>query len=236
VSTTRYADAAADGDRAAMSRHLVEGLRLVAFLTVPSTVGLVILDRPIIRLIYEHGAFDGFDTRMTAAALEYFVIGLVAYSSVKVIAPAFYAMQLTRIAVAASIVAVAGNVAANAILHPHYGFRILALGTALSAILNVTVLYVMFHRRIAPIPHLALLRFLATIGVAAVAMGGAVWATSYGIFHAIGHRTLGAQLVGALVPVAVGALVYAGACALLRVEELSHFTGRIRRRVASRSR
>jgi putative peptidoglycan lipid II flippase len=231
VSTTRYADASADNDRDAMARHLVEGLRLVAFLTVPATVGLWILDVEIIRLIYEHGRFGALDTHATATALDYFVIGLVAYAAVKVIAPAFYAMRLTRIAVTASVVAVAGNVVWNILLHPHHGFRVLAFGTSVAAILNVTILYVMFHRRIAAIPHLAMVRYLLKIGCAAVVMGGAVWATGRGLDAALGHLSLGARLAAALVPVAVGAAVYALACAALKVEELSQLTGRIGRRV-----
>jgi len=62
VTTTRYADAAADGNRARMAEQLAEGLRLVAFLTVPATVGLVVLGEPIIQLIYQHGRFGSADT------------------------------------------------------------------------------------------------------------------------------------------------------------------------------
>jgi putative peptidoglycan lipid II flippase len=230
VSTTRYADAAADRDPAAMSRHVVEGLRLVAFLTVPATVGLLLLDREIIRLVYQHGAFTAWDTITTAAALRYFAIGLVAYAAVKVIAPAFYAAGLTRIAVTASVVAVAGNVTWNVLLHPHHGYRILALGTSIAALLNVTILYTMFHRRIAPVPHRALLAYLLRIGAAAAVMGVAVWLAARASERVFGHLTIGARLVGALGPVTVGALVYAAACAALRVEELGHLTGRLLRR------
>src|SRR5690606_23311780 len=76
VSTTRYPDAAADGDRTAMGAHLGEGLRLVLFLTVPATVGLLVLGEPIIRLIFERGRFGALDTQATTAALQFFVVGL----------------------------------------------------------------------------------------------------------------------------------------------------------------
>jgi len=231
VSTTRYADAASDGDRDAMARHLVEGLRLVAFLTIPATVGLVLLDREIIRMIYQRGRFTSWDTIASAAALRFFVIGLVAYAAVKVIAPAFYAMQLTRIAVTASVIAVAGNLIFNVLLYPHYDYRVLALGTALSALLNFAVLYTMFHRRIAKLPHLALARFVLRIAVAACVMGAAVYGAARGLEHVLGHRTLPARIAGAMIPVVFGAAVYAGACALLRVEELTQFTGRLGRRL-----
>jgi len=231
VSTTRYADAAADRDGAAMSHHLVEGLRMVAFLCVPATVGLVLLDRPIIRLIYEHGRFTGDDTVATAAALRYYVIGLVAYAAVKVIAPAFYAMRAARVAVIASMIAVAGNLISSVLLHPHYGYRVLAFGTALSAVLNCAVLYVMFHRTIAPVPHRGLIAFVTRIAAAALVMGATVWGCHAGLDHILGHRRLISRFAVALVPVVIGAAAYAVACAALRIDELDQMTGKLRRRL-----
>ncbi|HVK75810.1 MAG TPA: murein biosynthesis integral membrane protein MurJ [Kofleriaceae bacterium] len=231
VSTTRFAEAAAEGDRAAISRHLVEGLRLVAFLCVPATVGLLVLGEPIIRMIYERGRFFTHDTAATTAALDLYVTGLVAYAAVKVLAPAFYAVRLTRIAMLASVTAVAGNVIANAILHPIYGYRVLALGTALSALINCAILYVSFDRRIAPIPHGALARYLARVGVAVAIMGAATWGAFRAIDGVFGHARFPAQVVGVFGPIAVGGAVYALACLALRVEELDHLLGKLTRRL-----
>lgn len=230
VSTTRYADAAADGDRDALAAHLREGLRLVLFLTVPATVGLVLLGEPIIRLIFERGRFTALDTQATAAALQLYAVGLCAYAAVKVVAPAFYAMNLARIPVVASMSAVAGNLIINITLHPVYGYRILALGTAAAAILNFMVLYTMFHSRIRAIAHRDLLVYLARVGAAAGVMSAAVWATWWGIRGFVGVDGFGVRLLGALGPVAVGVAVYAAACRVLGIEELGHLLSRLRRR------
>ncbi|MCG8418162.1 MAG: murein biosynthesis integral membrane protein MurJ [Proteobacteria bacterium] len=235
VSTTRYADAAADGDRAAMAEHLGEGLRLVLFLTVPATVGLLLLGEPIVRLIYERGRFSSFDTMATAAALDLFVIGLCAYAGVKVIAPAFYAANMTRIAVYASVGAVAGNLALNITLHPHYGYRILALGTAVAALLNFAVLYVMFGRRISRIAHASLFFYLVRIGLAAALMGVVVWVSYRSIAGWMGTIGLLARLLGALGPVFIGAVAYAGFCYAMGIEELGQFADKISRRLRRRS-
>jgi putative peptidoglycan lipid II flippase len=231
VSTTRFAEAAAEGDRPLIARHLVEGLRLVMFLCVPATVGLLVLGEPIIRLIYERGLFHSWDTDATTQALDLYVAGLVAYAAVKVLAPAFYAVNLNRFAVAASLAAVVANLALNVVLHPHYGYRVLALGTSVAMLVNCAVLYVAFHRRIAPLPHLALLAYLVRIGIAAAIMGGATWGTWYGLDRVLGHHGFGVRAVEAMVPVVVGAAVYALACALLRVEELEQLSAKLRRRL-----
>ncbi len=96
-------------------------MRLVLFLTVPATVGLLVLGEPIIRLIFERGRSMHSDTHATAAALQLYVVGLVAHAAVKVVAPAFYAADLSRIAVYASLSAVAGNLAQ---LHPAPALRL----------------------------------------------------------------------------------------------------------------
>ena len=230
VSTTRYADAAADGDRAALSAHLREGLRLVLFLTVPATVGLLLLGEPIIRLIFERGRFHAQDTQATAVALELFATGLVAYAAVKVVAPAFYAMNMARVAVIASMSAVAGNLLINVTLHPIYGYRILALGTASAALLNVAVLYVMFHRRIHAVPHRDLAVYLMRVAAAGAVMGACVWGAWQGVRALVGIDGMGARLLGVLAPVTVGVAVYALACRALRIEELSQIVARLRRR------
>lgn len=232
VTTTRFADAAADGDRATMGTQLGESLRLVAFLTVPATVGLVVLAVPIIRLIFEHGRFTAYDTYATARALEFYAVGLVAYAGVKVVAPAFYAIDRARIPMIASVSAVAGNLILNITLHPYYGYRILALGTAIAAILNFTILFVAFRAWIAPVNDRALLAYLAKIGLAAGVMAAAVYGCHRGSVALLGTETLLARAADGLIPVGVGALVYAAVCHVLGVEELRALVRRLKRRAS----
>jgi putative peptidoglycan lipid II flippase len=229
VSTTRFADAAADGNRTRMAEQLGEGLRLVAFLTVPATVGLVVLADPIISLIYQHGRFGISDTRATVDALELYSLGLVAYAAVKVVAPSFYALGLSRIPMMASIGAVAGNLALNITLHPFFGYRVLALGTALAATLNFGILYGSFHRRISPVSHHALLGHLVRVSAAATIMGGAAWASHLGLTALLDPRNLASRFLLAMLPVVVGVAVYAACARALRIPELEHYLRRLRR-------
>ena len=230
VSTTRYADAAADGNRARMAVQLSEGLRLVAFLTVPATVGLVVLGEPIIQLIYQHGRFGSSDTRATVAALDLYSLGLVAYAAVKVLAPSFYAVGLSRLPMLASVGAVAGNLVINIFLHPIYGYKVLALGTAIAATLNFGILYVSFHRRVAPIANRALLGHFLRVSVAAGVMGAATWGCHAGLAAMMDPRNLIARFVLALAPVVIGVAVYAVGARALGIPELEHYLRRLARR------
>lgn len=230
VSTTRYADAATRHDDAALARHVTDGLRLVAFLCVPAAVGLVVDAEAVVRLIYQHGRFAPRDTAATALALDLYVVGLPAYAAVKVMAPACYAVDRTRLAVIASVTAVAVNLIVNATLHLRYGYRALALGTAGAAIVNAAILYVGIHRGVVRLPHRELARHLAKVTIAAGVMGAAAWAVRRGLDGLVGHDHLGARAVVALGPVVVGAAVYGAATVALRVDEARPVLDRLRRR------
>ncbi len=230
VTTTRFADSAADRDREGMASQLEESLKLVSFLTVPATVGLLLLGEPIVRLIFQHGAFHRHDTLATTRALELYATGLVAYAAVKVVAPAFYAIDRARIPLIASVSAVVGNLAINIIFHPYYGYAILALGTAVAAMLNFGILYVAFDRVVARVHHGRLLAYLLRIGVAAGFMAAVVWGSERGLTHMMGKRSLAARAAEGLGPVMLGAVAYAGACYVLHVEELRALARRLRRK------
>jgi len=231
VSTTRYADAAADSDTETLRDHFTGGLRLVLLLTVPATIGLVLLDLPIIRLIFEHGRFSDDDTFAVARALELYAIGLVAYSAVKVAAPAYYALDRARVPVLASVLAVGVNLTISVTLHDSYGYQILAFGIACAALVNFSVLYLWFHFRVAPMPHVALLGFASKVLLAGGGMGALVYtANRYLDDTVFGER--GGTLVDAtetFVPVLVGVVAYGVLAKLLRIREIDQYLLRLRR-------
>jgi putative peptidoglycan lipid II flippase len=232
VSTTRFADAAASKSPEALAAHFEEGLRLVFFLTVPATIGLVLLDLPIIRLLYEHGRFGERDTAMTARALELYAVGLVAYSGIKVAAPAFYAVDRSRVPVIASVSAVTINLIISTTMHERYGFQILAFGIACGALVNFSVLYLCFHLQIGRVKHRALLWQFFRVLLASGIMGVAVWGTHHIIdVRIFGDR--GATWIDVLevsIPIAVGVAVYAVSARALQIPELDAYLGRFRRR------
>src|SRR3981081_629832 len=104
---------AALGDMDAFRSALAHALRLVTLLTIPAAIGLIVLAQPIISVIYEHGRFTPEATRQTAGALQFYAIGLAAYSAVKVLAPAFYALDKRYLPMLVSIGSIALHFALN---------------------------------------------------------------------------------------------------------------------------
>ncbi len=110
---------AAKNDTREFSETLNHALCLVFFITLPATAGLVILGRPITQTLFERGAFDACSTQMTNQALFYYALGLWAYSGIRIVVSAFYALQDTKTPVKVAVAALIVNlVAALALMRP----------------------------------------------------------------------------------------------------------------------
>lgn len=242
VTTTNLARKAAEKDLAGLRAGLSQGLRHVALLTVPATVGLAVLSRPIIALLYEHGRFTPADTAHTALALVGYSLGLYAYSGVKVTAPAFYALGRAWVPLVGSASAVATNVAVNLAayvwLRPEgVGFLGVAVGTSLGAVVNVAVLRALLGKVLREVaaPAGGPTQF-AKVAVAALAMGAAVWGGVWAFDRFVtGEGGTLLQAVRVAGGIGVGVVVYAAACRLLRVGEMDEILAVVRRRRARRA-
>jgi putative peptidoglycan lipid II flippase len=148
---------AAVGDTAGVLGTLNFSLRLAIFITVPATIGLVLLREPIIRVLIERGQFGPGDTVATGQALLWYAMGLVGYSTARIAAQVFYALGVPGTAVKLGMLSVVANViAAVALMGPlaHGG---LALASAIGAYLNVGLLLLAARARFGRLGGRALL-------------------------------------------------------------------------------
>ena len=124
------------------------GVRLMLMLSVPASVGLMVLAVPIVELIFQHGAFGPSDTQKVATALLFYAPAIAGYSIVKIAGPSFYSLQDSRTPVIVSLITIASNLLLNLWLNSILGFRGLALGTAIAANINAGLLLILLGRRI----------------------------------------------------------------------------------------
>jgi len=219
TSLTHLARDAAANDFQALRQTLRRGIQLVLFLTIPSTVGLAVLGEPIIGLIFQHGRFSAHATVETARALSGFALGLAAYSAIKVVAPAFYALGKTRVPLFASLAAVACNVVWNLLTFRRFGHVGLAVGTSIAAITNLAVLIIAFQITVGHLVNRALIGAIARIVLAAALMAGAIWPTARWLAAHVPASTAG-RAVTVSVPILLGTAVYFTAARLMKVAEL----------------
>jgi putative peptidoglycan lipid II flippase len=224
---------AARNDRAAIRRTMADGLSLMMMLNVPATVGLIVLATPIIRVIFERRAFTPADTAATAAALQFYAIGLVGYSVVRIASPTFYALNESRTPVRISIISVLANAVLNITLVRLLGYRGLALGTSIAALLNGAALMFLLRRRLDGIEGRRVVLSFVKITTASIAMGAAAFFAESSLTLWFPGTTFLAQSVRLAIAIAVAIAVLAAAAHLMRIHEFREglwlVTSRLRR-------
>ena len=209
----------AQQDFAQIRRTLAGALGLMLFLNLPATVGLMVLARPIIAVIFEHGRFTAADTAATAAALQFYAIGLVGYSIVRIISPTFYALGRSRIPVLVSASSVVVNIALNVTLVRILGYKGLALGTSMTAIVNAMVQMWLLRREIHGIDGGRIAASFARVAVASAVMGVAAWACDAGLLVVVPGTSLPMQMIRLLITIGVSLLTLTAAAHVLRIPE-----------------
>jgi putative peptidoglycan lipid II flippase len=145
--------------------------RIVLFITVPATVGLIVLRREVIEVLFQHGDFDAASTELTAWALLFFAAGLSAFAMVKIIVPAFYALEDTRTPMRVALMAMFLNIALNFLFIRPLGNGGPPLATSLSAAFNSAALIVLFRKRYGSFGLRTILQSLAKFIAAAIVLG-----------------------------------------------------------------
>ena len=171
VALPRFARKAANMDMKALGQAMVSSLELALVLTIPASIGLWVLSEEIVKLIFQRGHFHHYDTIMTAQALRFYSIGLFAYSCVKIVVPAFYAINDTKWPVAASFAAVAMNIVMVFTMLPLLQHRAIALSTSITIISNFLILASIFYKRIGGFPCKTLIKDCSKIVIASMIMG-----------------------------------------------------------------
>ena len=224
---------AALGDMAGFRSALSHAIRLVTLLTIPAAIGLILLAQPIISVIYEHGRFTAGATRQTAGALQFYAIGLAAYSAVKVLAPAFYALDRRYLPMLVSIFSIVVNFVLNWLFmfKVGLGHRGLALSTSLVALTNFLLLYMMMRKYGGPLETGALFGLLAKLVIPIALLTGVCWLSLQTMFYPGAHLAEWQRIFGVLLVIAVAAGVFFGSAFLLRVDEVRDVVDVIRRKL-----
>ncbi|NLG27900.1 MAG: oligosaccharide flippase family protein, partial [Chloroflexi bacterium] len=228
VALPTLADLAARNDLDGLRHTLGEALRAVIALTVPAALGLILLGRPLLSLLYERGAFDLAAGDAVYVALRWYALGLVGHACLELAARAFFAQQDTVRPLIIAAVWSAVSIGLSVLLMGPMGHGGLALANSLAITGEVLTLLLVLRRRWGGIEGRQLLATLARVGAATAVMGVAVWGALAGA-EAAGLGTLLRVVSGAL----AGVLGYLAAALLLRLPEL-RWPLQVLRRIPSR--
>lgn len=223
----------ARGEHEALQKTLGQVLRAVLFLSLPATVGLIVLRLPVVRLLYERDAFTFEDSQATAWALLFYGLGLVFHSLLEIVTRAFYAMHDTKTPVIVGGGAMILNVVFSLALMRVIGrpgslvmgpFAGLALANTLATMLETVALLVLIRPRVGGLEGRTMVASLARAGAASAVMGLALWAL-LPIIDRVG------LLIGTLGAIALGGALFWGVAWVLGSDEARLFTGFVLRRL-----
>ncbi|WP_041357499.1 murein biosynthesis integral membrane protein MurJ [Nitrobacter hamburgensis] len=163
------------GDRLALVHAESRGIELAAALALPATFGLIVLSEPIVRVLFEHGAFTAADTQATALALGCLGLGLPAYVLIKALSPAFFARGNTMTPLLAALTGIAVAIVLALVFGRLFGIGGIAVAVAVGAWSNAASL----ARSVAATFGFSIdaeaRRRLPRIVLAALLMGGLLW-------------------------------------------------------------
>ena len=204
---------------------LSSSLNLVFLMTLPSACGLIVLGDPIIRLIYERGKFDADDTSMTAYALAGYSIGLTGYAAIKILSPAFYALDDAKTPMIIAIGSIFVNAAASFIFRdlfaPYgYGHVGVALATSSVALVNFFALALMMRKRIERLNGREIISAFIRIAIASAIMSVVCYFSYYFLHRHFGGKSFLYNLIECFVPIGLGGITFFVAAKLLKVSEI----------------
>jgi len=229
VTLPAIARSAATTDLSAFRSKIQEGLQLTFFFSLPAAVACAVLAPLIIQVIYQRGAFTAHDTTQTAYVLQAFCIGLAGYAGIKVLAPAFYALDLPSIPLRVSLLGIALNLGLNLLFIKIFnlGLASLPLSTSLVALINFSQLAWSLRNRLSGLGDSSLIPNLLKVTIASALMGTLL----AGLLILVPHPS-NSWLTGMLLAflISFGGLSYLGLSHLLKIPELQNLLNILQRK------
>ena len=224
----------ASGKLEELRASLAGTLRGVLLLSLPASVGLVLLRRPIVALLFQRGEFGPEDSQLVAWALLWFGLGLVGHSVVEIVSRAFYALHDTKTPVFASLGAMGLNVilsltlpgifAARGLM-PHGG---LALANSLATTIEMFVLLGLLHGRLNGMHAKKILNAFSLAFIGSVLMSAGIWAWMRIVIQADFWLSAGGGIL-------LGGIIFGLFCWMVQLPEFMELLGYIRKRMSNKN-
>ena len=216
---------AAEKNMRGLKTSVSEAISIINLLVIPATIGAMLFSKEIIGLLFGRGSFTPEAIEITANALFYYSIGMLAFGLKNVLSNAFYAMQDTKTPMINATIAVVLNIILNLILSRYLGIGGFALATSISAMVSTILMFITLRKKIGGFGLKEITGSFIKISLASLVMG-LIALTSFNFFG----RILSGNLA-LILAIAVGALVYSVLIYVLRVPEVERTLEVVKKKV-----
>lgn len=204
-----------------MKKIMGYGINLILVITVPASVGLIVLATPIVEIAFQRGAFDSTATLMTSQALVFYSVGLIAAALNIFITRVYYSIQDTKTPVVYGIVAVGLNIVLNIILVRYMKHSGLALATSISTTVSVLLLIYSLKQKIGSLGTKEYITTFIKSGLASIIMGICVYIIYNQMYKLLGVSSIN-NLISLSLAVGIGVLIYVASSYMFGVESIKN--------------
>lgn len=220
----------AEDDSKKFGESVAKVVNTVVLLVIPISIGAMVLSTPIVRLLFQRGAFDSRATAMTSIALVFYSIGMVAFGLRDVLGKVFYSLQDTKTPMKNGAMAMVFNIVLNIILVKKMGHAGLALATSISAIICIFLLFASLKKKIGYFGQDKIIETTIKSLVASIIMG-IVTTLMYNLME----NKLGLGVIGEVMSIfgsiTIGVLVYGVLVIRFKVDEVNEVITMIRKKI-----
>lgn len=237
ISTAALPSLAADAakkDLVQFDSTLTHALGLVFFITLPSMAGLIVLGRPLIQLLFQRGAFDAHASLMTHYALFYYTIGLWAFSGIRVMVAAFYALQDTKTPVKVAIIALTVNTGLSLVFMGPLKHGGLALALSMASSIQFFLLIFLLKKKVSRINLKPVIISSLKSCVASMVMGVGVYGCSVTWLDVTSVRGWSGMVFHTTLLVLVGIIIYFAAARILGCREIASIRTMMRKKISKK--
>ncbi len=199
---------------------VLHSINSVIILIIPISIGAIVLSKPIVKLVFERGAFDSVATNRTAMALACYSIGMIGFSLREILSKVFYSLKDTKTPMTNGALAMLMNIILNFIFIKFLGYAGLAIATSFSALICIVLLFRSLKKKIGYFGQNKIIKTLAKSLISAVVMGG-ITLKSYEFLANILGLGFIKEAITLGVAIGIGALVYVLLIILFKVEEIN---------------
>jgi len=202
------------------------GINLILFITIPATVGLIVLANPIIEIAFQRGKFDIVATLMTSRALIFYSIGLVAMALRSLLYRVYYSLQDTKTPMINGVISVVLNIILNFVLVKLMDYAGLALATSVATIIATIVLLYGLRKKVGSLGIKGYIITFMKTGLASSIMGLVAYLVYNGLYETLEVSKI-YNLISLLVAVGLGVIVYGVLCYVFNVEEVRNIVNKV---------
>lgn len=209
-----------ENDKVKFSQTVVTSVNSVVLLVTPISVGAIVLAHPIVKILFQRGAFDERATNLTAIALCFYSLGMLGLALRDILSKVFYSLQDTKTPMINGALAMGLNIILNIILIKYMGHAGLAFGTSIASTICVFMLFYSLDKKIENFDQKRIVYTFIKSVLAALIMGFVVYRVNIWIGNILGNGliheiiTLGCSIIS-------GVIVYAILIIILKIEEVN---------------